>query len=584
MSAGDPTQLFAAAETDFGAGRWADARTKLDRVAAAVGPHPAVLHLSGLVHRRLGAKEAAVRDLEAAVRLAADADIFNNLGNALAEVDRPADALEAHRMAARLRPGWADAHRNAALTLLTLERAGEAVVEGEAATRADRTSAAGWSILGRALLAAERLAEAADALDWALTITPNLGPALAARARVALECGEPDAAERHERAIEAAPHASALLLGAAQARPDGRALARLADRLADEPGWLEGHRHYAQLASELGEPVDTTFARARADRPRDLALLAEHLATLIQAEREADALAVLDRGDADPSITAVPEAIAAMHGGDLNRATAALDRLPPSAAAQTRARLALSRRDPAVAAAVLEPLVERDMAGVGDWSLLSLAWRLLDDPREAWLHGHPSFISTRDLDLSASEREELVALLRRLHAHRRAHPVGQSMRGGTQTPGRLLNRREPVIARLAGSLARAVEAHRNALPPADPRHPLLRHRDRQWAITGSWSVRLTGSGFHIHHVHPNGVVSSAAYLHLPPIDPEDAPHAGWLALGASPAELRLELPPTRLIEPGVGRLALFPSTLFHGTVPFRAGERLTVAFDVAPAR
>ena len=36
-----------------------------------------------------------------------------------------------------------------------------------------------------------------------------------------------------------------------------------------------------------------------------------------------------------------------------------------------------------------------------------------------------------------------------------------------------------------------------------------------------------------------------------------------------------------MIEPKPGRLVLFPSTMWHGTEPFAAGERLTVAFDVA---
>jgi len=40
------------------------------------------------------------------------------------------------------------------------------------------------------------------------------------------------------------------------------------------------------------------------------------------------------------------------------------------------------------------------------------------------------------------------------------------------------------------------------------------------------------------------------------------------------------LPPIRTIEPKPGRLVLFPSTMWHGTRPFDAGERLTVAFDV----
>jgi hypothetical protein len=44
--------------------------------------------------------------------------------------------------------------------------------------------------------------------------------------------------------------------------------------------------------------------------------------------------------------------------------------------------------------------------------------------------------------------------------------------------------------------------------------------------------------------------------------------------------LALNLDPLHMIRPQPGRLALFPSTMFHGTRPFPAGERMTVAFDV----
>jgi hypothetical protein len=76
-----------------------------------------------------------------------------------------------------------------------------------------------------------------------------------------------------------------------------------------------------------------------------------------------------------------------------------------------------------------------------------------------------------------------------------------------------------------------------------------------------------------------GWISSALYIVLPP-DLEG--EAGWLALGEPRTEsFPIDLPPTRLIEPKPGRLALFPSWMWHGTRPFGAGERLTVAFDVA---
>jgi hypothetical protein len=98
-------------------------------------------------------------------------------------------------------------------------------------------------------------------------------------------------------------------------------------------------------------------------------------------------------------------------------------------------------------------------------------------------------------------------------------------------------------------------------------------------FTGSWSVRLVGGGFHANHVHPMGWLSSALYIALPPDLGKE--QAGWLTLGEPQAELNLDLPPHRMVEPKPGRLALFPSWMWHGTRPFGEGERLTVAFDVA---
>ena len=118
---------------------------------------------------------------------------------------------------------------------------------------------------------------------------------------------------------------------------------------------------------------------------------------------------------------------------------------------------------------------------------------------------------------------------------------------------------------------------RPAIPPCSARRAPIR-------FAGSWSVRLTGEGFHVNHVHPAGWISSAFYVALP-----EAAMGGdgpcRLALDRrGAAELGLDLPPIRLIEPKPGRLVLFPSTMWHGTRPFATGERLTVAFDVATAR
>ena len=188
-------------------------------------------------------------------------------------------------------------------------------------------------------------------------------------------------------------------------------------------------------------------------------------------------------------------------------------------------------------------------------------------------------IAVHDLMLSEQETATVVARLRTLHAGSTLR-AGQSARGGTQTLGNLFDRVEPEIVRLRDALRSAVERHRAGLPPADLTHPILRHRDAPLGFTASWSIRLTDGGYHVRHMHPKGIVSAASYWMLPAAAGDD-PQAGWLEIGGAPDYLGLELAPMRQIAPQVGRLTLFPSTLHHGTRPFPAGERISVAFDVA---
>jgi len=130
----------------------------------------------------------------------------------------------------------------------------------------------------------------------------------------------------------------------------------------------------------------------------------------------------------------------------------------------------------------------------------------------------------------------------------------------------------------------AVRDYIDHLPPAEPGHPLLGTPRGEMRFAGSWSVRLSAQGFHVAHTHPVGWISSALHVALP--DPAvlgEAP-SGWLRFGAPPPELGLDLPSYCEIAPKPGRLILFPSTLWHGTVPFADGERLSIAFDISPPR
>ncbi|MES2443202.1 MAG: putative 2OG-Fe(II) oxygenase, partial [Pseudomonadota bacterium] len=213
------------------------------------------------------------------------------------------------------------------------------------------------------------------------------------------------------------------------------------------------------------------------------------------------------------------------------------------------------------------------------WPYAAIVWRVTGDSRAEWLEGDSRLVSVIDLGDRLPPLDRLAGMLRALHAAR-GEPLDQSVRGGTQTDGVLFTRLDPEIRALRAAVVEAIEAHIAQLPPPDPAHPTLApRRDRQVRFAGAWSVRLAGEGRHANHVHPLGWFSSALYVALPA---PGAGHEGWLKLGEPQHELGLDLPPTRWIEPRPGRLVLFPSTMWHGTAPFAEGERLTVAFDVAP--
>ncbi|MGH6659708.1 MAG: putative 2OG-Fe(II) oxygenase, partial [Sphingomicrobium sp.] len=207
------------------------------------------------------------------------------------------------------------------------------------------------------------------------------------------------------------------------------------------------------------------------------------------------------------------------------------------------------------------------------------AWRLTDPARWQWLEGDERFVGVYDIADRLPPLDALADTLRGLHKLS-GQPLEQSLRGGTQTDGDIFMQIDPLLVQLREAARASVAEHVAQLPPPDPSHPLLSGRRDRIAFNGAWSVRLRGAGFHSNHVHPLGWFSSALYIALPPdIGVGDA---GVLTLGEPRSScFDLDMAPFRTIEPRPGRLALFPSYMWHGTRPFGEGERLTVAFDVA---
>ena len=443
-----------------------------------------------------------------------------------------------------------------------------------------------WAAMLRRAL--DRRGEAIAALEQALRLAPGNPGLVHALAHVTLEAGRP-ASRLFEQAVQLAPAKAEIRLGLASARfADGegaRGLAELDAMLAANPGWMEGHRQYAQLAALLGqgETALSSIDRALARFPQGDGLHQMGIALLLDGERYPEALdraerAIALRGPLAPYV--LSRAAALDETGRVEEAAgvfAALGAPADTGHAIWLARHLLRTGQPQRAAQAVEPWL--DKAGAESiWPYAELAWRLCADPRGDWLDGQAGLWKAVDLDPDDIGIAPLRALLRRLHEGS-GRFLDQSVRQGTQTEGPLLARIDPEIARVRQVLRREVSLFAAQLPPPDPAHPMLSQpRAPRPRFAGSWSVRLTDAGFHTAHHHPQGWISSALYLSVPE-GLEDG--EGHLDLGGAPAGLGIELPPRCTVEPVEARLVLFPSWMWHGTRPFRGGERMTIAFDIA---
>ncbi len=142
-----------------------------------------------------------------------------------------------------------------------------------------------------------------------------------------------------------------------------------------------------------------------------------------------------------------------------------------------------------------------------------------------------------------------------------ANRPGKPLHQGAQTY-ELLQAEAPVITTLKTYLSARLGDYWQAHPQLAPQG--------DWELSG-WGVVLRSEGYQDSHIHPESLCSGVLYCAVPPEISEADTEAGCL---------RFSLP-TAIIRPTPGKLVIFPSSYWHGTVPFRAETpRICISFNV----
>ena len=419
----DAHRLLGLAFRDSGAGQSAEASLRAS-LALDSASGPAAVALSELLLGAGRAEEALEVTAALANRPDADLNILTAHGGALKALGRLEEAREAHERATRAAPASAVAEHNFAAVCGDLED----FVQSETACR--RAFAKGldspltWLVQARALLGLGRNDDAREAYEAVLARAPNL---------------------------------------------------------------VEAHGELAQLIWMMSEDVEA--AGERLDQAivafPDLQALRLKKAELLQTAGDLDAAyeAVADatvRKDAEPMMHVIAARLSLLRAPErgLRHALEGVRQLPGNPVAQsTLCEAYMALGEIGLAAAIAEAMRRADPLDQHALGMAATVWRLQDDPRYEALYDYDSFVRPTPIETPHGWPRlqdflaHLTASLARLHTLR-THPVGQSVRLGSQTSQRLTRCADPVVKAFFSAIDGSIRRHIAAL--GDGEDPLRR--------------------------------------------------------------------------------------------------------------
>jgi tetratricopeptide (TPR) repeat protein len=581
--------------------KFAECAALCGAIVAAEPRNAVATHLLGLAIKETGDWAQGEQWLRQSIQLEPQhAEFHANLANLLRRRQKFRQAEKFYRQALELAPAHQPSRRSLVLTLHDLGRFTETESLCKELLATAAPGADDWILWGLTLTHLGRPGEAESAYRRAIALDPdnrvahhNLGALLSqleqpAAALAALQTAGKLGAEGYATAFNRARALLEMNDIAGAEREFERAVAL-------EPANVEGQLQLARVRFMQGDPTFVRSLNTAVLANREDVALQSLLAEVLWRSGDLNSAETVLRdlltrkGPAGPAGAMLASVL--QEGGRLQEA----ERLALEAAAAApkdavileslvSIMLSLGNADEAL------PFIRTHRARMPD----SQAW-IAYEATAARLLGHELYPQWYDydrliqvFDLEAprgwSSMHELnaalVEALAESHAFRN-HPLDQSLRHGTQTSRSLLADPNPAVKAILQAFEAPIEEYRRRVGH-DPSHPLSGRNQGAARFTGAWSVRLRRQGHHVNHFHPDGWISSAYYVEVPPEAADPKAQSGWIKFG----EPRYEVPGAtaeRFIQPQPGRLVLFPSYMWHGTNAIHGNApRMSIAFDIKP--
>lgn len=541
-----------------------DHAVELIAKSVAIRPDDAAAHYNlGNALKELGRLEEAVDSFREAIAVKAEfAEAHNNLGKVLKDLGRLDDAVATYLKAIAIKPDYAEAHFNLGNALQALEQFEDAVASYEKAIEFKPDFAAAHNNLGSALFTIERRR------DLEKGLRPGYAEAYRHLDIIGRKLGTLDyAARSFQKALDINPNSAEAHNNLGNVLKERRWLEDAAEcyqkAIAIKPDMADAHNNLGSTFHDLGRPeeAEQCFRRSLELEPDAVDTLIELGKVLRDIGFEhrrklGDLLPELNYAAAAREIQTDPKTKKGLWDEVLDCADRVLAQVPGHTSAlglKTTAFVGSGRDD--------EGRFLSDFERFMQFQIVSVP---------------PGYDDLKSFN---------EALVKRLYSDPDliAQPHEQSMSGGKRIYNLQRDGENSPIYHLLkiydDALERYLDEH-----PIDPDHPFLAQRPDKWfkdVFANIWE----GQGHVRSHIHPDSWITACYYAKLPDvIDTENERREAWIEFGRPPDYLANRLDPAfPVYQPKEGLLVMWPSYLYHRTIPFQSsGIRCSIPCDFVP--
>tara|TARA_B100000963_G_scaffold194636_1_gene169325 strand:+ start:18236 stop:19546 length:1311 start_codon:yes stop_codon:yes gene_type:complete len=154
------------------------------------------------------------------------------------------------------------------------------------------------------------------------------------------------------------------------------------------------------------------------------------------------------------------------------------------------------------------------------------------------------------------------------------------LQNGFQSSGNIFLQEIPSIQLIKNIITEKIEEYRETFSSSNS--GIIKDWPKDYSLYG-WLIMIRDCGFLSSHIHKEGWLSGSLYINIPEKLEGDAGNLKFSLDGNSyPNDNKVF--PEKIVDLGTGDIILFPSSIFHSTVPFTSKKnRITLAFDVRPS-